>query len=444
VSELLQNGAIVNTKDSFGNTPLHLACAGRHLSTVQQLLRHGASLNTSNRLGKTPFDEAKANGRGEVVKLLKDVNASMKSLLSAVVQSDTKEVGRILCEDSLNLVNQVYAIGPENLTLLQLTLIQEDLKMFETLLAHKADPSNSQLKHYNITAVPLICVTASKGNAAFTQMLLNHDSSPDTPCPGPSGAYPLSIAIARNHTNIVALLLRYGAKTDIDMPPTLYFSILGYAAFSGKVEIVRFLINEKFDLEKTSRIGNSMVTPLGIASLKGHDQVAEALLQNGANANAMSEEGTPLCLAAKYGYTQVVRLLLKYHADIELASKGLFKGATPLFMAATEGHADTVQLLVDHGANVNPEVRILLPLSKKTAEENPDYNEILKTMYDYAETLHNDTQLRTSQLKTTALVEAVSNKHTDVVRILVKHGANTEAKYDRLVCRIHASAYCLY
>jgi ankyrin repeat protein len=60
----------------------------------------------------------------------------------------------------------------------------------------------------------------------------------------------------------------------------------------------------------------------------------------------------PLCIAAAYRNTNIVRYLIEEHgADINRAADG---GRTPLFAAAHNGHVNLVRCMVEElGADVN-------------------------------------------------------------------------------------------
>lgn len=90
-------------------------------------------------------------------------------------------------------------------------------------------------------------------------------------------------------------------------------------------------------------------SPLMIAVLRGHIEVARALIRHGADVNKPG--WTPLHYAATYpGRNAVaqVELLLDHHAYIDAESPN---GTTPLMMAAQYGAPDVVRLLLTEGAD---------------------------------------------------------------------------------------------
>jgi cytohesin len=91
-------------------------------------------------------------------------------------------------------------------------------------------------------------------------------------------------------------------------------------------------------------------TPLHYAAMYGRHEIAELLLERGADPNIQDNDGdTPLHLAAANGYSEIVKLLLEHGADPNVQDYG---GMTPLHYAAT-GYLEVVELLLEHGANPN-------------------------------------------------------------------------------------------
>lgn len=77
-SELIAQGAVVNTQDKRGYTPLHLAAQAYALAAAEILLSAGATVDAQDRHGNTPLWIAVFNslGRGELIHLLRAAGAN--------------------------------------------------------------------------------------------------------------------------------------------------------------------------------------------------------------------------------------------------------------------------------------------------------------------------------------------------------------------------------
>jgi len=69
---LLAQGAVVNTRNPHGWTPLHVAAAGGDPAVVKLLLQYGADVHAQSHIGTTPLDNATMRGgRKAVIELLR-------------------------------------------------------------------------------------------------------------------------------------------------------------------------------------------------------------------------------------------------------------------------------------------------------------------------------------------------------------------------------------
>lgn len=122
---------------------------------------------------------------------------------------------------------------------------------------------------------------------------------------------------------------------------------LMYAAESGKVEVVKILIDAGAEVSKASRRGG---TPLGMAAQAGRVEVMRYLVSRGADPNAAVPPAmVPLAYAASAGKIDAMRALIELGADVNRANQG---GWAPLMHASQWGPAESVKWLVEHGAKI--------------------------------------------------------------------------------------------
>lgn len=153
------------------------------------------------------------------------------------------------------------------------------------------------------------------------------------------------IAIARDDGDAIAALLRRGfdpntrdARGQVGL--TMALQEGANKAFAA------LLASRKVNVEARNARDES---PLMMAAIKGNLEAVKALVARDADVNKTG--WTPLHYAASAGSAQhakIIALLLENHAYIDAASPN---DTTPLMMAAHYGSTDAVQLLLDEGAD---------------------------------------------------------------------------------------------
>jgi len=160
--------------------------------------------------------------------------------------------------------------------------------------------------------------------------------------------------------------------------------LLVEAAKAQNRQTVRMLLAKGVDVNVTLADGS---TALHWAAHWGDGETADLLIDAGARVNAANDNGvTPLALACLNGAPPMVTRLLAAGADPNL---GRHTGETPLMTAARTGAVPVVEALLARGADVQA------------------------------------TELAERQ---TALMWAVAERHADVSRLLMHHGADVWAR----------------
>ena len=97
----------------------------------------------------------------------------------------------------------------------------------------------------------------------------------------------------------------------------------------------------------------SMGTPLHYAAILGLHSTAKFLIverSQNVNARGFDRNETPLCVASRWGHTEVAWVLLEHGVDTEIRDKDYW---SPLDRASENGHVEIVRVLLEHGAVVN-------------------------------------------------------------------------------------------
>jgi len=161
-----------------------------------------------------------------------------------------------------------------------------------------------------------------------------------------AGAYEdFFIAILRDDGDAITALLRRGFDPNTRNPKGQVGLVLALQNGSPKA-FNALLAARRVNVEARNAQDES---PLMMAALKGNLDAVRALLARDADVNKTG--WAPLHYAASAGspqHTQIIALLLENHAYIDAASPN---GTTPLMMAAHYGSTESVQLLLDEGAD---------------------------------------------------------------------------------------------
>jgi len=160
------------------------------------------------------------------------------------------------------------------------------------------------------------------------------------------GETPLHHALQQRYPDMIAFLVAHGA--DVNMRDRDGWTPIMTAAYGDDADAVKLLAAHAADPNVPSP---QNLTPLGIATQYGKDKAAIALIDAGANPNRpVGDAGyTPLMLASANDARELAQALMQKGADVNARNSG---GVTALMIAAANGRVEMAELLVRAGANV--------------------------------------------------------------------------------------------
>ncbi|MEZ5288008.1 MAG: ankyrin repeat domain-containing protein [Vicinamibacterales bacterium] len=389
-------------------TSVAQAAAGGDLDRVRQLLRDGADVNAALGDGTTALHQAALNGNAAMTEVLAYAGANVRSTtrlggytaLHLASQRGYADVIDALVKGGAD-VNNATVTGA---TPLMLAAASGHVDAVKQLVAHEAnlnaaEKANEQTALMFAAAfkrpevVKLLVEIGADVNKTSTVVDVAELTSPEeelqeqirletqrasaqaTGRPMPAPAKPENdIAGVTRNFKYNELIGRQGGLTA-----------LHYAARQGSIDSVEALVNGGANINQAA--AGDHTTPLLIAVLNGHFDLAMYMLDHGANPNAQSDAGaTPLYatinlewaprsfypqpraqLQQRTTYLQLMKALLDKGADANarLNRKLWYSqynfdllrtdeaGATAFWRAAYASDIDAMKLLLSYGADPN-------------------------------------------------------------------------------------------
>lgn len=301
--------------------------------SVQSLIASGADVNAFDDTGMTPLMVASSEGRTAIAKLLlgakADVNAAGQDGTTALMRAasaNRRDVMQLLLSSGAN-VNATNAGG---MTALMVAAFGGYADAVRMLLAGKADPNIAD--NQGRTA---LMAGATSGDAPTVDALLKSGANPNVSDAG--HGTPMTYAAAEGQGAVMNVLQQHGLK-----PNAGDFAL---AAAGCHAEAVKIALASGVGVNGAA----GQIVPLLSAAGTGCVEVAQLLIERGADVNAKDHDGwTPLIKAAQAGHTEMVQLLLDHGADMRAADND---GRTAWMFAAVGGHNDIADIFKKARAN---------------------------------------------------------------------------------------------
>lgn len=315
VKYLVEKGADINTRDREGSNPLQNAAIKGYFDIVKILVEKGSDVNYKDDNDVTPLHFACMSGNYELVKYLIDKGANVRAVSKA---------GR----------EPIFEAAWGG-----------NLEMLKFLESKGAD-----LKGINSNGNTPLHFASRNGSKELIEYILSKGY--DINQKNNAGQAPIVWAVAGNSPEVIGFLIDKGAEIAPEECMTGNScsidgtTILHQAMYANNPEIVKLLIKRKAPLNVIDSNGS---TPLMIAVNRGSDDIAQLLLDNGADPDIKDTAygRTALHIAASKGYDKIAAALISKGAGLNITDN---KGQTPLYSALYHGNDQITKLLIQNKA----------------------------------------------------------------------------------------------
>ena len=417
VALLLEAGSDVSAATTTGATPLHLAAAGGDVPSLTSLLEAGVEVDAQERAnGQTPLHFAAAAGRLEAVQALIAAGADV-SLASSVVdfvekaRTDSEARGRR--REVLTAIRKAEAEARGETA--EVGITRTDTPSGQEPTRREAADRADRDQTGTAPATQGAGTTPGQEPAAAAP-----EETPDEPPPGQGEDPPEAVADAEEAEEAEEAEAEETEEADeAEEPakpaprPLSYSDIVGkqggmtalhYAVREGHFETVKALLAAGADID--GRTGGDESTPLVVATVNGHYDLAGWLLEQGADPNLASEDGVAPLYATvanrwapkalypqptafrqqELDYMELMGMLLAAGADpnarvnthiwysaynFDLLGVN-FSGATPFWRAAKALDIPAMRMLVAAGADPHMPTRKAPERRRRSSDDDED------------------------------------------------------------------------
>ena len=391
--------------------------------------------------------------------LLRDIAESSLMITWLFPKNKAAELADAILENTHELrLKRVYLITINKSVIFQadLSKMAVDFKVRVTIIdTQLIRPSILQI---GATDIARLLVAVSKGkledtsNSDIKVSLISGDHVTERSLSLQAGVGArLVAAVKQGNLGLVASLLELGADVNSSKDERGFTPLVAGCA-SGSTELVKLLIERGADVNIRNVITTNVITPLGMALHKCHEEVAVLLIEHGADVNAVgleTNEGEvtaslpPLMQAAGNGLQHATKLFLERGAEVDketkMSSGGESLSLTALMYTAT---AEVATLLLDHGAQIDFQGshRGLTALMRASAHGHYEVAELL--LERGAQVDLRDSEGGTALMFAVEKYENIPDKDAvGLARLLLQHGANPQLKDKKGKT---ALAYALY
>lgn len=427
---LIKKGADLNKKDKSGNTPIFYTIKKTNTQMLKLLIDNGADINIKNKFGYTPLVFAITKQNTPIAEMLINKGANIK------------------VKDELKRTPLFYAVKYTNTVLIKL-LIEKgaSIKVKDT---YKRSLLHYAIEYANLDVVKLIVLAGANLESKYgeTEPLVDATSKTvvgDEPYDRPLNRHsrlkrpkhdsidtPLEAAVKLGKLDIVAYLMKHGAKLSIAKNDAKLSDILYYVVKAGNLKTVKFLVDSGESIYPRTRYGYYF---LHTAAEYGHLNLVKYFISMGININTLDKNyngNLAINYAAKNGHFDVVKYLANTGSIIDY---GTYNATTPLNSAARFGNLEAIKFLLKKGVDINQGVFNQHSITALYSAVGGAKLDTIKYLVDNGAMVKENTMSRYIPLSL-----AVSSNHINIVKYLIEQGADVNKATDGYITPLYLVA----
>ncbi|KAK3265249.1 hypothetical protein CYMTET_26048 [Cymbomonas tetramitiformis] len=356
-----------------GRTPLHFAVMYGHIETAERLLQHGARVDVSdkNKPGKaqvlhtreveSPFSIAITAGHLDMAEMLLEHGADVEAACQRA------SVQNWLCSkchsDDIDIMRKALTMMPsaanaaqtqdDGESLFGIAITAGHLDMAEMLLEHGADVEAACQR---ASVQNWLCSKCHSGDIDIMRKALTMmPSAANAAQTQGDGESLFGIAITAGHLDMAEMLLEHGADVEAACQRASVQNWLCSKCHSGDIDIMRKALTMMPSAANAAQTQGDGESLFGIAITAGHLDMAEMLLEHGADVEAACQRASVqnwLCSKCHSGDIDIMRKALTMMPSAANAAQTQGDGESLFGIAITAGHLDMAEMLLEHGADV--------------------------------------------------------------------------------------------
>jgi len=349
-----ENSNVINSVDGLNRTPLHWAALLGENEKLTYLIRRGANVNSKDNYGITPLHNASVIGNDIAVNVLVTQVANVNAQSKALSHITKTKTGTTTTGIRIKGAYKSEDLGRKPYQSQGGTPLHSAAWHGHSSVVHFLIDNGADFKIKDFSEFTVLCTAVKSGSYETVQLLIQRGADVNSINSG--GQTPLHFSVKGNYVNyelsnrlkIVELLLNQGANIEIvdryGRTP-LYSATNSY----GVTDIVKLLLEKGADVNVHDVLG---YTPLHWSIVTRRIDMAELLVANNANVNAVDDDGRNVLHIIAKGenltrgepieqLSQLVELLIKKGADIHHKDNN---GSTPIDIANVQGISERIEL----------------------------------------------------------------------------------------------------